>query len=53
VTRVVPSAPRDIPNHGRISGLTCGAGSGGTILRGSSSRASKAARSASSGDAVQ
>ena len=42
-----------MPNHGRISVLTCGAGSGGTTAFGSLALASSAARIASSGDAAQ
>src|SRR5689334_17455416 len=53
VTRVLPLGPRDTPNHGRISVLTCGAGSGGVVFFGSFAFAISAARSASSGDSVQ
>ncbi len=35
VTRVLPPSPRDMPNHGRISGLACGAGSSGAGTFGS------------------
>ena len=53
VTRDVPPAPRETPNHGRMSVLTRGAGSGGTTRFGSLLFASSAARSASSGEAAQ
>src|SRR2546423_2690966 len=35
VTRVLPPSPRDIPNHGRMSGLTWRGGSGGVVRFGS------------------
>ena len=49
MTRVLPAAPRDTPNHGLTSGLICRAGSSGGVGRGRNS----SARSASSGFAAQ
>ena len=53
VTRVRPESPRDQPNHGRMSVLACGAGSGGADGFGALIRSSTAARSVSSGDGAK
>ena len=53
VTRVLPSAPRDTPNHGRMSGLTCGAARAAPPAWRCLARSSSSARMPSSGEGAQ